>query len=61
MFDHATMERTPMRFARLGNVGSEIPVVLDGDVALDLRSVTNDIALAVDGGMPELRLRPASN
>jgi len=41
-----------MRFARLGNVGSEIPVVLDGDVALDLRSVTNDVDgafLASDG------------
>ena len=52
MFDHATMERTPMRFARLGNVGTEIPVVLDGDVALDLRSVTNDVDgafLASDG------------
>lgn len=35
-----------MRFARLGHVGAEIPVVLDGDRALDLRRLTDD----VDGG-----------
>jgi 2,4-diketo-3-deoxy-L-fuconate hydrolase len=35
-----------MRFARLGAVGAEIPVVLDGDRAYDLRPVAND----VDGG-----------
>ncbi|QEO13364.1 fumarylacetoacetate hydrolase family protein [Agromyces intestinalis] len=32
-----------MRFARLGPVGAEIPVLLDGDRALDLRAVTTDI------------------
>ena len=60
MFGHATMERTTMRSARLGDAGTEIPVVLD-DRTLDLRSVSNDIALAVDGGMQELGLRPASS
>lgn len=32
-----------MRLARLGPVGEEIPVVIDGDRALDLRRVTRDI------------------
>ncbi len=32
-----------MKFARLGDVGSEIPVVIDGDRYLDLRSITTDI------------------
>ncbi len=32
-----------MRFMRLGPVGSEIPVVRDGDRYLDLRSITDDI------------------
>lgn len=32
-----------MRFARLGPVGREIPVVLDGDRFLDLRPITDDI------------------
>jgi 2-keto-4-pentenoate hydratase/2-oxohepta-3-ene-1,7-dioic acid hydratase in catechol pathway len=35
-----------MKFARLGESGSEIPVVLDGDRHLDLRPLTSD----VDGG-----------
>ena len=35
-----------MRFARLGAVGAEIPVLLDGDRTYDLRPVAND----VDGG-----------
>lgn len=35
-----------MKFARLGEPGSEIPVVLDGDRHLDLRPITSD----VDGG-----------
>ncbi|MFC8680440.1 fumarylacetoacetate hydrolase family protein [Microbacterium ureisolvens] len=35
-----------MKFARLGESGSEIPVVLDGDRFLDLRPLTSD----VDGG-----------
>ena len=35
-----------MRFARLGAVGAEIPVVLDGDRAYDLRPVAHDL----DGG-----------
>ncbi|MCI2959457.1 fumarylacetoacetate hydrolase family protein [Agromyces atrinae] len=41
-----------MRFARLGPVGHEIPVVVDGDVAYDIRSVTAEIDgdfLASDG------------
>lgn len=32
-----------MRFARLGPVGQEIPVVVEGEVAYDLRPVTPDI------------------
>lgn len=32
-----------MRFARLGPVGIEIPVVFDGDRALDLRPITLDV------------------
>src|SRR6478736_4051784 len=35
-----------MKFARLGDPGHEIPVVLDGDRHLDLRPLTSD----VDGG-----------
>ena len=35
-----------MRFARLGTLGAEIPVLLDGHRAYDLRPVAND----VDGG-----------
>lgn len=35
-----------MKFARLGDPGAEIPVLVDGDRHLDLRSVTSD----VDGG-----------
>jgi len=33
-----------MKFARLGDPGHEIPVVLDGDRHLDLRPLTSDIA-----------------
>lgn len=57
-----------MKFARLGEAGSEIPVVIDGDCTYDLRSVTSDVNgdfLAADpvartraaldaGGLPEL-------
>lgn len=32
-----------MKFARLGESGSEIPVVLDGDRHLDLRPLTSDV------------------
>ena len=32
-----------MKFARLGESGSEIPVVLDGDRRLDLRPLTSDV------------------
>lgn len=41
-----------MRFARLGDAGSEIPVLLDGERMLDLRGLTADIDgafLAGDG------------
>src|SRR6478735_9168419 len=38
--------RRTMKFARLGESGSEIPVVIDGDRHLDLRPLTSD----VDGG-----------
>ena len=32
-----------MKFARLGEPGSEIPVVIDGDRTFDLRTVTSDV------------------
>ncbi len=32
-----------MKFARLGDIGSEVPVVIDGDRYLDLRSITANI------------------
>lgn len=32
-----------MKFARLGDPGSEIPVLVDGDRYLDLRTVTSDV------------------
>ena len=32
-----------MKFARLGETGSEIPVVIDGDRTFDLRPVTSDV------------------
>ncbi|MEJ6553568.1 fumarylacetoacetate hydrolase family protein [Microbacterium esteraromaticum] len=32
-----------MKFARLGESGSEIPVVIDGDRTFDLRAVTSDV------------------
>ncbi len=46
-----------MRFARLGPVGAELPVVLDGDRAHDLRPVTADIdgAFFATGGIARAR------
>ena len=32
-----------MKFARLGTPGAEIPVLVDGERYLDLRSVTSDV------------------
>ena len=32
-----------MKFARLGTPGTEIPVLVEGDRYLDLRSVTSDV------------------
>ncbi|KRE26216.1 fumarylacetoacetate hydrolase family protein [Agromyces sp. Soil535] len=51
-----------MRMARLGPIGAEIPVVLDGDRALDLRSVANDIdgGFLASGGMGRARAALAS-
>ncbi|WP_144874824.1 fumarylacetoacetate hydrolase family protein [Microbacterium sp. 1.5R] len=57
-----------MKFARLGALGAEIPVLVDGDRYFDLRSVTSDVdgaflagdvraqveAALADGGLPEL-------
>ncbi|WP_024875979.1 fumarylacetoacetate hydrolase family protein [Saccharomonospora piscinae] len=41
-----------MRFARLGPVGAETPVVLDGDTAYDLSALTSDLdgAFLASGG-----------
>ena len=46
-----------MRFARLGPIGEEIPVVLDGDDVLDLRPVTSDVdgAFLADDGIGRAR------
>jgi 2,4-didehydro-3-deoxy-L-rhamnonate hydrolase len=46
-----------MRFARLGRAGDEIPVILDGDRALDLRAITPDIngAFLADHGIERAR------
>ena len=46
-----------MRLARLGPVGGERPVLLDGDRALDLSGVTDDIdaRFLADGGLDRAR------
>jgi 2-keto-4-pentenoate hydratase/2-oxohepta-3-ene-1,7-dioic acid hydratase in catechol pathway len=46
-----------MRFARLGAVGAEIPVLLDGDRTYDLRPVANDVdgAFLASGGIDRAR------
>ncbi len=46
-----------MRFARLGTVGAEIPVVLDGDRVYDLRPVANDVdgEFLASGGIDRAR------
>jgi 2,4-didehydro-3-deoxy-L-rhamnonate hydrolase len=51
-----------MRFARLGQFGTEIPVVLDGDRALDLRSITRDVdgGFLASGGAERVRAAVAS-
>jgi 2,4-diketo-3-deoxy-L-fuconate hydrolase len=67
MFAPALIERTRMRFARLGQFGAEIPVVLDGGRTFDLRSLTRDVdgeflasgverarAALASGALPEL-------
>ncbi|MFF2275142.1 fumarylacetoacetate hydrolase family protein [Agromyces sp. NPDC058126] len=48
-----------MRFARLGDPGSEIPVLLDDGRALDLRGVTRDIDAEFLGGDGPERVRAA--
>jgi 2-keto-4-pentenoate hydratase/2-oxohepta-3-ene-1,7-dioic acid hydratase in catechol pathway len=47
-----------MRLARLGPVGGERPVLLDGDRVLDLSGVTDDIdaAFLAEGGLERARL-----
>ena len=50
-----TKEETRMRLARLGAVGAEVPVAVDGGRTLDLRSITADI----DGAFLEHRLEAA--
>lgn len=51
-----------MRLGRLGPVGAERPVLLDGDRALDLSGVTEDIdgRFLGDGGLERARLAWAS-
>ncbi|WP_395243533.1 fumarylacetoacetate hydrolase family protein [Agromyces sp. MMS24-K17] len=46
-----------MRFARLGAVGAEVPVVVDGDRILDLRGLTADVdgAFLARGGAQAAR------
>lgn len=48
-----------MRFARLGDPGSEIPVLLDGERTLDLRGATRDIDAEFLGGDGPARVRAA--
>lgn len=48
-----------MKFARLGPVGQEIPVVVDGERHLDLRPVTSDITGDFLGADPVARVRGA--
>jgi 2,4-didehydro-3-deoxy-L-rhamnonate hydrolase len=48
-----------MRFARLGDAGTEIPVVVDGDRSLDLRGITADIDGGFLGGDGVARARSA--
>jgi 2,4-diketo-3-deoxy-L-fuconate hydrolase len=48
-----------MRFARLGDAGTEIPVVVDGDRSLDLRGITADIDGGFLGGDGVARARAA--
>ena len=47
-----------MRLARLGQVGAERPVLLDGDRALSLSGITDDIdgAFLASGGLERVRL-----
>lgn len=48
-----------MKFARLGAVGAEIPVVIDGNRTLDLRSLTSDVDGAFLENDPVARTRAA--
>lgn len=52
-----------MRFARLGPVDGEVPVVLAGDIAYDLRSITADIdgAFLAGDGVDRVRAALESN
>jgi 2,4-diketo-3-deoxy-L-fuconate hydrolase len=52
-----------MRFARLGPVDGEVPVVIAGDIAYDLRSITADIdgAFLAGGGVDRVRAALESN
>lgn len=51
-----------MRFARLGNAGDEIPVIVDGDRHFDLRGITADIDAGFlgDGGVERARVALAA-
>ena len=46
-----------MKLARLGALGSEIPVLIDGDTTYDLRGVVSDIdpQVIADGGLDKIR------
>lgn len=46
-----------MKLARIGTQGREIPVVIDGDTALDVRSITDDYnpTFLANGGVARLR------
>lgn len=48
-----------MKFARLGESGSEFPVVIDGDRTFDLRPVTSDVNGDFLAGDPVARTRAA--
>jgi len=48
-----------MKFARLGAIGHEIPVVIDGGSAFDLRPLTSDVTGSFLGDSPTSRVREA--
>jgi 2,4-diketo-3-deoxy-L-fuconate hydrolase len=57
MFRVTLHREDPMKFARLGEIGAEIPVAVDGGRAFDLRAITTDIdaQFLASGGIDRAR------